>query len=300
MKLQHFLTNLQPPLRYNFEAIASDRELATQIQIRLRDLNYLDSAADGSFGPISKLALQTFQEDLGCNEPEFLGDVTAKKLIETRREQLTERPLFLSNDLASRIIKYMKAAGYKVFQGSKYLNIIYVEGLNADGTLNKDEPNQFNDRRLVIEILGGIPAIIGNWQATSEPGSFYTYHPMNAGGVARVAFGQYQAWQVGIHGNAEPHEALVQVEPINIYRDSNRDFQRTGDKLVTGLFGINQHWGYDMLTNDVRNASAGCLVGRTRQGHREFMALIKSDRRYQANPEYVFWTTIIPGDKLGQ
>ena len=26
---------------------------------------------------------------------------------------------------------------------------------------------------------------------------------------------------------------------------------RTGDKLDTGLFGINQHWGYDYPRNDI-------------------------------------------------
>jgi len=45
-------------------------------------------------------------------------------------------------------------------------------------------------------------------------------------------------------------------------------------------------------------ASAGCLVGRTRDGHREFIQLIKQDRRYLANPHYVFTTTIISGEEL--
>jgi hypothetical protein len=73
---------------------------------------------------------------------------------------------------------------------------------------------------------------------------------------------------------------------------------RTGDKLDTGLFDINQHWGYDMPRNNISFASAGCLVGRTRQGHREFMQLIKQDKRYQLNKQYMFLTTIIPGNEL--
>jgi hypothetical protein len=46
--------------------------------------------------------------------------------------------------------------------------------------------------------------------------------------------------------------------------------------------------------------SAGSLVGRTRQGHQEFMALIKQDHRYQRNPNYLFLTTIISGEDLAQ
>jgi hypothetical protein len=123
---------------------------------------------------------------------------------------------------------------------------------------------------------------------------------MNPEGAARIKFGQYKAWQVGIHygGGSDPHEALVQAAPITVYRDANRDNQRTGDKTDTGLFDIDQHWGFDLPYNNVYYASAGCLVGRTRDGHREFMSLIKQDRRYQLNKNYLFYTTIIGGDEL--
>jgi len=48
----------------------------------------------------------------------------------------------------------------------------------------------------------------------------------------------------------------------------------------------------------VGRASAGCLVGQSVSGHQEFMAYLKSDRRYKINNAYRFCTTIIPGDKL--
>jgi hypothetical protein len=87
------------------------------------------------------------------------------------------------------------------------------------------------------------------------------------------------------------------VGEIKGYRDRNKDGFRTGDPIVTGSdFGVNQHWG----GNDphVNGWSAGCLVGQSTKGHLEFMKIIKSDPRYQANNNYVFLTTIIPGDKL--
>lgn len=202
------------------------------------------------------------------------------------------------SDLANRIINYMRAKNYKIFTGVGEYNIVYLEGCNVDGSLNADTPNYFNDRRLLIQFLEGKPQIIGNWEATTEPGSTYTYKPIQAAGCARIAFGQYTAWRVGMHGLHDRHEGLVQVGSVTVCRDFNQDFKRTGDRLYTGLFGVNQHWGYDLPVNNVANSSAGCLVGRTRQGHREFMRLIKSDRRYQRDHSFVFTTTVLAGDDL--
>ncbi len=291
MKLQDFLGKDE---KWGFEAIAEDTDLARQIQILLIGLGLLEPPADGKFGPVSVISLQKFQELTKTEESGFLGAVTAKKLIEARPDDLPKPPLKLGNDIASRIVKYLL-----LFTNPKEYNIVYIEGINADWTLNNDAPNEFNDRRIVIEVVNGVPKIVDNWEATTEPGKYYTYNPMNPKGAARIQFGQYKAWAVGTHGTAEPHEALVQVGDITVCRDFNKDFTRTGDKLDTGdNFYVNQHYGFDYPRNDIRLASAGCLVGRTREGHREFMAIIKQDRRYVANRKYVFYTSVIPGDDL--
>ncbi|MBW4665380.1 MAG: hypothetical protein KME01_14465 [Chroococcus sp. CMT-3BRIN-NPC107] len=203
------------------------------------------------------------------------------------------------NNLATRVVEYMRSKRYLLFNGPQHVNIIYIEGLNANGTLNSDAPNCFNDRRLVLQTRDGIPQIIGNWEATTEPGSHYTYSPMNPLGAARIKFGQYTSWAVGLHGR-DRHEALVQVANVSVHRDFNKDFLRTGDRITTGLYGINQHWGYDLGINNISTASAGCLVGRSRGGHREFMNFVKSDVRYKKDPSFIFTTTIIPGDDLAK
>jgi hypothetical protein len=295
MKLQDFLGKEE---KWSFDAIADDIELTRQVQILLIGLGLLEPPADGKLGPISVAAIKKFQELKKTGESDFLGAVTAKELIETKPEDLPKPPLKLSNSIPSRIVKYLLSKNYLVFTGLKEYNIVYVEGINEDWSLNSDTPNEFNDRRIVIEVVEGVPKIVNHWQATTEPGSHYTYNPMNSLGAARIKFGQYKAWAVGMHGNADRHEALVQAAPITVYRDFDRNFQRTGDKLDTGLFLVNQHWGYDAPANDIKNASAGCLVGRRREGHREFMAIIKQDRRYVANKDYIFYTTVIPGDDL--
>ena len=208
------------------------------------------------------------------------------------------QPKFSGNDLASRILRYMTKKNYSIFEGPKKYNIIYVEGMSTNGVLNKDERNQFNDIRLVIEIVEGNPKIVGGpWEATTEPGDRHTYTPVNDKGAARIKFGQYAAWQVDMH--AVGHEALVQTGKLSVHRDANQDGFRTNDAIDTGsLFGINQHHGFDYPKNDIKDASAGCLVGRSIEEHKTFMRLIKQDCRYQDARDFTFTTTIIPGDEL--
>ncbi|MCC6779761.1 MAG: hypothetical protein IT537_24535 [Hyphomicrobiales bacterium] len=209
------------------------------------------------------------------------------------------------DDLAQRIVWAMQAAGYRLDRGRGELNIVYVEGMDVDGRANDNAPNRFNDLRVVLAFDATPPSdgrgsgaanapqprISGLWQATTEPSRFWTQTPMNPKGAARIAFGQYATWRVGTHHD---HEALVQVAPVTVCRDLNKDYRREGDARDTGLFGINQHWGYDLPADDLGRSSAGCLVGRTREGHSAFMALIKSDPRYRADPSFRFTTAILP------
>jgi len=203
----------------------------------------------------------------------------------------TESGRAVRGDLAGKIIAAMRAKGYRVDRDEGHLNIVYVEGMNVDGTSNDNAPNQFNDLRAVIRFVSGKPVIAGAWEGTTEPSRRWTQDPMNPKGAARIAFGQYTAWQIGVHHD---HEALVQVAPVTVHRDLDKDYRRDGDARDAGLFGINQHWGYDLPRNDLGNSSAGCLVGRTKSGHRAFMALVKTDKRYLADRNHRFTTTILP------
>lgn len=189
------------------------------------------------------------------------------------------------------IAKALENRGLEIDKAKDQVNIVYIEGINEDGSPNNDEANKFNDLRCVIGFRGGNPVMLGKWQATTEPGYYYDRdHPINRDGAARIKFGQYHAWSVGIHRNN--HEALIQTAEVTVCRDLNRDMERTGDTLDTGLFGINQHGGYDQPADDIGKASAGCLVGRLMSGHRAFMEIVKGDPRYKANRNYIFKSTI--------
>lgn len=280
----------------SFEELANQSETVKWVQAHLIRLGLLDPPIDGKFGALSKQALQAFQSLMNLSESGF-GEQTYQ-LLDTVPEAI---PLKLSNDFASRIVRYMQAQKFFIAVGKRQYNIVYIEGADADGTPNADQFNEWNDRRIVLEFVNGAPHIVHNSFSTTEPGAGPTYRPGNSKGVARIAFGQYQAWQVGIHvglSGYDPHEGLLQTAEVTVCRDRNQDGLRTGDSLDKGLFGINQHWGYD--SQHVGTASAGCLVGQSRNSHRDFMTLIKQDQRYQTYPGYLFFTTIIAGDDLAK
>lgn len=262
----------------------------TEVQQALITHRLLDPPADGKWGSQSEGALKDFQRAHGLSPTGSANDETLKKLSEP------PKPINFGKDLASRIVRYLLEQNYWVPAGDRRFSIVYCEGMNPDGQLNNDKFNEWNDARIVIEIPDNTftPCIVGAWDGTCEPGDKYTYNPMNPAGAFRIAFGQYRAWKVGIHNNN--HEALVQVGEVSGFRDANKDGIRTGDKRVKGLYGINQHHGWDMA--QVKGASAGCLVGRFKKGHAEFMRLIKSDRRYQLNNSYTFYTAIIDGSRV--
>lgn len=276
---------------------------AREVQTRLAACGLLDPPADGFFGPVSEWALDAFRLlAFGDREgDEEIDRRTARALLHFDADRLA--PLDTrGDDLASRLARHLQRLGHWFCRAPGAVTIVYVEGMDPDGRFNEDEPDQFNDARFVLS-MDRRPAIEGAWEATTEPGAHYTNTPMNPRGAARIAFGQHKAWTVGVHGarSRDPHEALIQNAEICVHRDRNRDFERTGDAVEVGAgFGLNQHWGYDNPRSRIGRASAGCLVGRTRAGHRDFMRLAKADPRYRASRAYRFQATVLDGRVLQQ
>ena len=297
MKLQEIIANNSSVL---VNDLALDVVLAGEIQTRLISLGCLDPPADGDFGTVSKFVLGEFARQAGINYQEVVDKPLAESLLDNSATSFI--PLALGNDFGSRIVKYMQLRNYWIARLPGFLNIVYVEGADADGSPNADKSNIFNDRRIVFAIAGGKPEIKFNVLATTEPGKFYTEHPLNAGGAARIAFNQYKAWRVGIHHATSPsrHEALVQVGIISVHRDLNKDGKRIGDAIDVGSgFAINQHSGHNADANNIGKASAGCLVGRSHDEHKEFMKLVKTDPRFKkALNGYKYISTVIAGDDL--
>ena len=297
MKLQEIIANDASVL---VNDLALDRVLAGEIQTRLISLGCLDPPADGDFGTVSNFVLGEYAKHAGVGFDGVIDKPLAESLLNNSADSFI--PLTLGNDFGTRIVKYMQLRNYWVTRLPGFLNIVYVEGADANGTPNADKFNVFNDRRIVFAIVGGKPEIKLNVLGTTEPGDFYTQHPLNTGGAARIAFNQYKAWRVGVHRAGKPsaHEALVQVGIISVHRDLNKDGKRTGDAIDVGSgFLVNQHSGHNADANRIGKASAGCLVGRSHDEHKEFMKLVKTDSRFKkALQGYKFISTIIAGDDL--
>lgn len=221
---------------------------------------YLDPPADGGFGPVSKWALGQFASRSSLT---FKTALTAD--LVTALHNAAPLPLSPGGDLVGRIVVAMQRNGYWIARHPDCVNIVYIEGMDPDGTSNDNRNNVFNDLRIVFSVqASGVPKIVGLREGTTEPSRKWTLEPMNPGGAFHIKFGQYKAW---VHGFYHTHEALIQAGEIEGYRDPNKTFRRDFNYPVHGAsFGVHQHWGYDLPHDDMGNSSAGCLVGRSTEG----------------------------------
>ena len=200
-----------------------------------------------------------------------------------------------ASEIAAALVNYARSQNWEIRTGERRYNIFYVQGMFPSGIQNENAPNQFNDSRFLVEV-NPTPRLIGAWEASIEPGNHYTKQPMNSDGAAHIQVpGYYKAWRIGKHFGREI--ALVQVAPVNIIRDFNRNGKvDKEDKKEYSTIGANQHSGSDQKFVD--NASAGCPVGRTSKGHQEFMSYLRQDVDYQANNNFIFSTTFIQAKNL--
>ena len=198
----------------------------------------------------------------------------------------------VQQDLAQKIVGYMERQGYEITRNPNEVNIVHIRNGNA-------ARDRFEDKRIILQFdATGRPQIIGEWDETTKPGLHIVRTTPRRDGAIFISEGQYHAWQVGVHYGMTgkyAHEALIQVAPINGLRDSDRD--GIPNNPVQGNFGVNIHGPWSD-GNQVEDRSAGCMVTSTMRSHREFMEIVKRDRRYQANRNFVFTATVIDSSKL--
>jgi hypothetical protein len=200
-----------------------------------------------------------------------------------------------NSQIAAAIVDYAKKQNWEIRTGQGKYNIFYVQGMSPNGIQNDNVPNKFNDSRFLVEVNPN-PRLVGGWEASIEPGSHYTKQPMNSQGTAQIQVpGQYKAWRIGKHKNREL--ALVQVAPVDIIRDTNRNGKiDAGDEKDHSQIGANQHSASDQKLVD--DASAGCPVGRTSKGHQEFMSFLQKDTDYQKKNNFIFSTGFVRAKEL--
>lgn len=251
--------------------VGADPELAADVQAHLAEAGLLDPPADRLFGPVSQWALGEFLVQWGLAGAQAIDRHVASALLQGD----TVFPLLPGDDLAGDIARALLAAGHWLCRHPQACNIVYVEGMGPDGSPN--DAAAFTDTRVLLRVGEcGRPRIAGAWEGSTAPA-----------GAARIPHGQYKAWSVGLHRGGTAYDALVQTAPVPA--------QREGDAAVReGLFGLDQHCGDDLVPGGLPRTCAGALVGRTKSGHREFMAMVRTDPRYAANRGYRFQTTVLP------
>lgn len=171
-----------------------------------------------------------------------------------------------------QIEEAVKSKGYTWFEDVNNkgydVNIVGVRN-SAPGTKVTD---LFDDMLTVSYKVDG-RWVFKQWPATTDPGRRGVIEYGNANGVARMVPGQYRrSHTIGLHQGK--YEALRQVNPVKIYRDSNKDMNYDTNKITEGVFGINIHKaGVD--TKKVSNWSEGCTVFKKEDDFNEFMKICK-------------------------
>lgn len=123
--------------------------------------------------------------------------------------------------------------------------------------------NSFDDL-LGVTYNDGNHQFTNEYPCTVDPGVPWLLNPMDQGGAAAVVEGQYRGvWQLGKFHNTP---ALIQIRPILVYRDNDRNTTfEYGAKKTEGNYGIFLHQHFQGTNSAARidKSSAGCIVPQT-------------------------------------
>jgi len=180
--------------------------------------------------------------------------------------------------MLSRIKATLRDRGYEIYTKPYQLNIV---GLRNKSTV----ANRFDDEIHVFYKNGNGEWINHIYPATTDPGTFWLRNPSYPQGTAILAQGQYiNAYAISLHRGK--YKALVQVKPVTVIRDYDRDAFLDFDNGIyqTGMFGINIHHGESSgTTTYVDKYSAGCQVFQTIVQYNEFMNLCDQHKALYGN-----------------
>lgn len=269
----------------------------TEIQTKLVALKlYPKDKVDGLYGPLTIAGWKAFKESVHQNKPETVGPGSLTLLLNKTTKNI--RP---SGTLAQRVYQCCLSRDYQLDQREGALNIIGVEGLDIKGNKISDTPDGWNDVIILLEFKGNNPQIKAIYQATTEPGAYYTRNPLNNQGAARLQLGRQKGiWSVGKHRG---YEALSQTGPATLVRDKNRNHLRDDKETVEWWRGVNLHttkttgWR-GSVGRFIGQWSAGCVVIKDPNQFLSFMQAIKGSLQYRQNKGHKFDFTLLWQDWL--
>lgn len=180
--------------------------------------------------------------------------------------------------MLQRIKALLKHKRYQLFYRPYELNIVGLRNRNI-------HPNRFDDELHVFYATKPMQWEYHVFRITTDPGTFWLMNPLQPQGTAILAEGQYKnAYAIGLHRGE--YNALVQVKPVTIMRDYDRnailDFYN--GKKTKGYFGINIHRANKTGTTiTVDKNSAGCQVFENASDFQRFMQLCEKHRSLYGN-----------------
>ena len=166
------------------------------------------------------------------------------------------------------ILHRVQAKGHEVFSGVDSINIVLER---SRGNI----PNAFDDLAHAVMRTRHAGWLHRIWPITTDPGAYWLRHPMHVEGTAILAPGQYRgAYQEGLHRG---RPALVQVGPVDVFRDRDQDGNPDAfGPRYSGLFGVNIHnASRNRPSMLVEKWSAGCVVFSSDTDHQEFLRLVR-------------------------
>lgn len=177
------------------------------------------------------------------------------------------------------IIKSAEKLGYPIDKRPNKLNVIGVRNSKATSQDKFDDLIAYftyDDKgNLVGKVVSG----------TTDPSTAFLKAPINVKGAAILKSGQYKdAYAIGLHRGQ--YEALVQVKPVTVIRDSDRNaFINYFAPTQTGLYGINIHKSTKGKSNEdiIDRDSAGCQVFRNIPDFMDMMRLAQTSRKNYGN-----------------
>ncbi len=162
--------------------------------------------------------------------------------------------------------------GFKEFPKEYF--IIGVRSKEDEENVYDDKFYLFDKDQKFLEVTTGTT----NPGTPGLKGGFLKYNKQGSA-VVKADKWYYKVWKYGLHNGKMP--SLVQVGPISVYRDGNKNgkSEEIGNP-TDGLYGINFHSNsYDPKTTSKKTFigewSMGCQVVNDKQVHLKWISLLK-------------------------
>ena len=174
--------------------------------------------------------------------------------------------------------KTFQKKGYKYFSNGYY-------NLNIFGIRNANPETGLFDDLICVSYSDSDGEKMHTYEGTTDSGAYYMENPINKGkGAAILVPDQYLgAYKIGLHRGKQ--HALVQLKPLRVYRDANRDkiMDFDPETIENGIFGINIHNSGITDRIQVGKWSAGCQALRHPNDWKIFMKLVDTAAKTYGN-----------------